>query len=166
MTPAYGGCRESASQVSGSHLLRLVSSSIGHLVAAALLLAPVSARATEEANAKLPPNPWGCQLCHASPEVTPDTVPGGATVPLTELGLSWASQSVEEADRLWSILASGNVDGDGCSTGFELGDPSGSYLPQDPPPADQSSNNPIENDCTLPLSEDSWSRLKALFDGS
>lgn len=133
---------------------------------AVCLCVPLSARATEAANIKLPPNPWGCQNCHAAAEVTPEVVPGSGIVPFTELGVQWAAQAPDEANRLWSDLATGNADGDGCSNGYELGDPSGSYLPQDPPPPDQSVFDPNVHDCTLPISGETWSRLKSLFDGN
>ena len=67
-------------------------------------------------------------------------------------------------DRFWSELALGNVDGDGCSNGYELGDPTGSFLPEGELPPDRSVSDPNENDCSLPISEESWSRLKSLFD--
>lgn len=143
-----------------------LSSRLAYALAVAVLVAPVSAWGTEEANLKLPPSKYGCQACHGSNAATPTTVPDGAIVPLTLLGLEWLSQSPREADRLWSELATGNVDGDGCSTGFELGDPSGEYQPDGTIPPDQSVSDPNQHDCTLPISDESWSRLKALFDGS
>jgi hypothetical protein len=147
-------------------LVSSASARLTYLAAAALVLLAGTARATEEANIKIPPNPWGCQLCHGGPSVTPEVVPPAEIVPFTELGLEWAAQADEEADRLWSILALGNVDGDGCSNGFELGDPGGTYLPENGPAPDRSTDDPLVNDCILPISEDSWSRLKSLFDGS
>jgi hypothetical protein len=128
------------------------------------LVVPVSVSATETANAKMPPNPYGCTLCHGGGAVTPTEVPPSAILPLRELGVRWALQDTDEANRLWSDLATGNVDGDGCSNGFELGDPSGSYLPDGPERPDLSVSDPNTHDCTLPISEESWSRLKSLFD--
>ena len=117
------------------------------------------------ASEKMPPNPYGCTLCHGAATVTPTEVPPGSVVPFTDLGVEWAFQASEEANRLWSDLASLNTDGDGCSNGFELGDPAGVYLPPegDPPP-DKSVSDPNVHDCTLPISDESWSRLKSLFD--
>lgn len=133
---------------------------------AVVLATPGSVWATEAANLKIPPNQWGCQLCHGGATVTPTTVPPGEQgfLPLTEIGMAWLSQSADEANRLWSDLAAGNVDGDGCSTGFELGDPSGSWLPGMPPGPEQGVHDPNNHDCALPISAESWSRLKALFD--
>lgn len=130
----------------------------------ACLVVPVSALATETANAKMPPNPYGCTLCHGAEAVTPVEVLPADILPLTEMGVSWAFQAPDEASRLWSDLAGGNVDGDGCSNGYEMGDPEGSYLPDGPDRADQTVSDPNVHDCTLPISEDSWSRLKSLFD--
>jgi len=141
-------------------LLKLTST----LLVAAFLAAPLSSWATETAQLKLPPNPWGCQNCHGAADVTPDTVSGTSIVPFTNLGLAWIAQSASEAQRLWSDLAVGNADGDGCSNGYELGDPSGSWLPEQAPGVDKSTGDPNLHDCTLPISEESWSRLKALFD--
>jgi len=140
------------------------SSKLAYALAVAVFMAPVSVWATEEANLKLPPSKYGCQACHGSDEATPTTVPDTAIVPLTPLGLDWVTQSFRETDRLWSDLAVGNVDGDGCSNGFELGDPSGGYLPAEALPPDLSVSDPNQHDCTLPVSEESWSRLKSLFD--
>jgi hypothetical protein len=143
-----------------------LSSKLAYALVVAILVMPVSVRATEEANLKLPPSKYGCQACHGSDVATPTTVPEGAIIPFTPLGLEWLSQSPEEADRLWSELALGNVDGDGCSTGFELGDPSGGFQPDGELPPDQSVSDPNQHDCTLPISDESWSRLKSLFDGN
>ena len=143
-----------------------LSSKLAYAFAAALLVAPASVWATEEANLKLPPSKYGCQACHGSAAVTPTIVPAESIIPFTALGLEWLSQSPEEADRLWSELALGNVDGDGCSTGFELGDPSGGYQPDGELPPDHSVSDPNQHDCTLPISDESWSRLKSLFDGN
>jgi hypothetical protein len=96
--------------------------------------------------------------------VTPTEVLPADILPLTEMGVSWAFQAPSEADRLWSELATGNVDGDGCSNGYEMGDPAGTYLPDGPERVDQTDLDPNVHDCTLPISEESWSRLKSLFD--
>ena len=142
-----------------------LSTRLAYALAVALLVAPVSVWATEAANLKLPPNKYGCQACHGSEAATPTSVPETAIIPLTALGLDWLSQSRLEEDRLWSELALGNVDGDGCSTGFELGDPSGAYEPGEALPPDLSISDPNQHDCALPISDESWSRLKSLFDG-
>ena len=142
------------------------SSILAHVLLAGALVAPVSVWATEAANLKLPPSPYGCQACHGSDQATPTTVPGTAIVPFTALGLDWLAQSPQEENRLWSDLAIGNVDGDGCSNGFELGDPSGAYVPDETESPDRSVSDPNQHDCTLPISEESWSRLKSLFDGN
>jgi hypothetical protein len=139
---------------------------LAYALAVVVLVTPVSVWATDGANLKLPPNKYGCQACHGSDQVTPTTVPAGAIVPLTALGLDWLSQSPEETNRLWSDLAISNVDGDGCSNGFELGDPAGAYQPDGTLPPDKSVSDPNQNDCTLPISDESWSRLKSLFDGN
>ena len=81
------------------------------------LVVPVSAWATETANTKMPPSAYGCTLCHGAKAVTPTAVLPADILPLTDMGVSWAFQAPEEADRLWSELATGNVDGDGCSNG-------------------------------------------------
>ena len=124
---------------------------------------PVSLWASDAANEKLPPNPYGCTVCHGAATVTPTEVPAGAILPITKLGVEWASQGPEE-NRIWSELALANVDGDGCSNGFELGDPSGTWLPDSEPRPDLSVHDPNVHDCTLPISDESWSRLKSLFD--
>ena len=142
-----------------------LSSRLGYALALALLVAPATVWATEAANLKLPPSEYGCQACHGSSAASATAVPANAIVPFTPLGLDWLSQSATEAERLWSELALGNVDGDGCSTGFELGDPTGAYEPDGTDPPDMSISDPNRSDCTLPISEESWSRLKSLFDG-
>jgi hypothetical protein len=128
------------------------------------LVVPVSAWATGTASAKMPPNPYGCTLCHGAEEVTPTEVPAAEILPLTEMGVAWAFQTSDESTRLWSDLSGGNVDGDGCSNGYEMGDPEGTYLPDGPERPDQTVSDPNVHDCTLPISEESWSRLKSLFD--
>ena len=136
----------------------------GYIAGIACLVMPVSAFATELAGTKMPPNAYGCTLCHGAEAVTPTEVLPADIVPFTDLGVQWAFQAEAEADRLWSDLAFGNVDGDGCSNGFELGDAAGTWLPDGPDRPDRSVSDPNVHDCTLPISEESWSRLKALFD--
>ena len=109
-------------------MLRLPSSLFAYVAGIACLVVRVSLWASEAANEKLPPNPYGCTVCHGAATVTPTEVPPDAILPFKELGVEWASQGAEEI-RVWSELALANVDGDGCSNGFELGDPSGSWLP-------------------------------------
>ena len=147
-------------------MVKRSSVAFAYFTGIALLAVPVSASASEVANTKIPPNSYGCTLCHGAEAVTPTEVPPDSIVPLTQLGLEWVSQAPDEANRLWSDLAVGNVDGDGCSNGYELGDPSGSYLPDGSQRLDESAFDPNVHDCTLPISEESWSRLKALFDGN
>lgn len=143
---------------------RLMHSFLPLALGAALCVAAAPTWATETANTKLPPNDWGCQLCHGASEVTVDAVPDASVLPLTDLGVEWFAQAAQESGRLWSDLAAGNVDGDGCTNGFELGDPSGSYLPGGAPRTGNNVHDPNIEDCSLPISEESWSRLKALFD--
>ena len=97
------------------HVFARQSSILAHVLLAGALVAPVSVWATEAANLKLPTSPYGCQACHGSDQATPTTVPGTAIVPFTALGLDWLAQSPQEENRLWSDLAIGNVDGDGCA---------------------------------------------------
>ena len=137
---------------------------IAYVAGITWLVVPVSAWATETANTKMPPNGYGCTLCHGAEAVTRTEVLPADILPLTDLGVEWATQASLEESRLWSELATGNVDGDGCSNGYELGDPAGTWLPESPPRPDQSVSDPNVHDCTLPISEESWSRLKSLFD--
>ena len=145
-------------------MFRRLTLIFGYSAGIACLVVPVSVWASQAANEKLPPNPYGCTACHGAATVTPTEVPPDAVLPFRDLGVEWASQAPKEADRLWSDLAYGNVDGDGCSNGFELGDPSGTWLPDGEGRPDLTVSDPNQHDCTLPISEESWSRLKSLFD--
>ena len=129
-----------------------------------LLSAATDARATVAAFTKIPPNAWGCTLCHRGAGATIDQVPLATANVRTPFGEQWRGLADAEIDRLWSVMASENADRDGCSNGCELNDPYGSYLPGSPPPTTQcAEGDPNVGDCTIPLNEDSWSTLKSLF---
>ncbi len=139
---------------------------------AALLLAalvlfvalPGHADATTDAFAKIPPNQWGCTLCHSASGATPESVPAATAASQTSFGEQWAGLSDQEIDRFWSAMAAKNADRDGCSNGCELNDPFGDFEPGGSPPNTAcAEGNPNLGDCTIPLNEDSWSTLKSLF---
>lgn len=135
------------------------------LAALALIVAlPGVADATTDAFVKIPPNEWGCTLCHAGSGATPDAVPLDTAAQRTAFGEQWAGLSNQEIDRLWSMMAGKNADRDGCSNGCELNDPFGDFEPGGRPPNTAcAEGDPNLGDCTIPLNEDSWSTLKSLF---
>ena len=131
---------------------------------AALLTAPAPVSATETAAAKIPPNEWGCTLCHAGTGVTPELVPEVVADEMNDFGSQWRDLAAVEVDRLWSEMALANADGDGCSNGCEMSDPAGEYVAGGPYPVRNcSAGDPNVVDCSLPLDEESWSTLKSLF---
>lgn len=106
---------------------------------------------------------YGCLNCHNGSGVTQSFVPAGAeALKMNVFGVAWLNNG-----KTWDeILASLNSDNDGCTNGFELGDPSGTWRVGQARPiipvADQ--NNPGNaSDCALPLNDQSWGVLKALF---
>ena len=135
----------------------------GLLLAATLFVLPVPAHAGEDDLRALPTdNRFGCANCHVGSGVTASFVPEATALTLNQFGLDWL-----EFGSAWSPeFAKANSDGDGCSNGFELGDPGGTWQPNDArltiPTADQ--RNPGDaSDCALPISEGSWGTLKSLF---
>lgn len=140
---------------------------IGVLAAVLGLLGSVVdvAHATEDAAIKMPPHDFGCTLCHAGSGATLESVPASTAATLTSFGDEWLQLAIDEADRLWSTMAGGNADGDGCSNGCELDDPRGIYLPDaEFQPESCAPGDPRESDCALPINEQSWGTLKSLFD--
>lgn len=135
------------------------------LAGAALACATAGpARATPNAADKIPPNEWGCTLCHRGAGATVDVVPAATAAVLSNFGGQWRGLSDAEIDRTWRAMASENADADGCSNGCELDDPFGNYVPGNPPPTTRcAEGDPNLGDCTIPLNDDSWSTLKALF---
>ncbi len=121
-----------------------------------------AARATEQDAAKIPPTDLGCTLCHSGPSATVDFIPPGGSESLTSFGRQWLSLGVAPGDRLWSEMAGLNADTDGCSNGYEMGDPDGDY-PAGATPKPRFLD-PSEQDCILPLDEQSWGNLKSLFE--
>lgn len=136
---------------------------LGLLLVAFLVLAtPVGA--TTEANTKIPPNDFGCTLCHGGSGVTTESVPAAVAGELKPFGQDWLQLANAEAARLWAQMAPLNSDDDGCSNGCELDDPTGAWLPERPTELSPCApGDPNESDCALPLNEGSWSTLKALF---
>lgn len=125
---------------------------------------PSDAAARPSANEKIPPNVWGCTLCHNGAGVAVDFVPASTASARTVFGQQWFELAPNEIDRAWGVMAALNADGDGCSNGCELRDPFGAYRPGDDPPTTRCADgDPNLADCTIPLNEDSWSTLKALF---
>lgn len=129
----------------------------------ALVVTVPSAYAGEDDLRALPTdNKFGCLNCHAGSGATASTVPASTALTLNQFGLDWLNFG-----SVWTPeFAARNSDGDGCSNGFEMGDPAGSWTPADSrisiPPADQ--RNPGDaSDCALPIGEDSWGTLKSLF---
>jgi hypothetical protein len=106
---------------------------------------------------------YGCLNCHNGAGATESFVPEGAEgLELNVFGVAWL-----ENGQTWDeMLADLNPDNDGCTNGFELGDPSGTWRPgQARPDIDpQEQSNPGNaSDCALPLNEASWGVLKGLF---
>jgi len=133
------------------------------LLGVAWLATPASSYAGEDDLRALPTeNRFGCLNCHAGNGATATTVPASTALNLNQFGLDWLNFG-----SVWSPeFAAQNSDGDGCSNGFEMGDPAGSWTPTDSrisiPLADQ--RNPGDaSDCALPIGEDSWGTLKSLF---
>ncbi len=104
---------------------------------------------------------YGCQNCHGGSGVTVVFVPSEQASQLNPFGEDWV-----ENERQWDAeLAQSNSDGDGCTNGFELGDPNGVWRPGQPRPTTSGArNNPGQlGDCALPINEETWGTLKALF---
>ena len=104
---------------------------------------------------------YGCQNCHDGSGVTTEFVPADQANQLNDFGEDWV-----ENGRIWNRdLAQANSDGDGCTNGFELSDPNGEWRPGFPRPTTSGArNNPgAQGDCALPLNEETWGTLKALF---
>jgi hypothetical protein len=122
-------------------------------LAAVALLCALSvgpAAATVQDQAQLPVQAeFGCMACHSGPSTTAHSVQTGEATQLNSFGRDWLLRG-----RVWSaLLAFENSDGDGCSNGYELGDPNGSWK-----------RNPgIPGDCLLPIGERSFGILKGLF---
>ena len=136
----------------------------GILAGVFALLPPATAHATAQAAAKIPPNDFGCTLCHAGTGATVEEVPAASASILTPFGEAWVRLAIAETDRLWADMAVGNADGDGCSNGCELDDPRGVFLPDEPfDPEVCAPGDPSVSDCALPINERSWSTLKSLF---
>lgn len=127
----------------------------------ALLVAPPPASATEAELQKLPRLDFGCLTCHSGSGVTSTAVPAGNASSFNAFGLAWL-----EFGSWTPELAERNDDGDGCTNGFELGDPTGNWGPEKPRPqlaGDEPGNPGDPGDCALPINEDSWGVLKSLF---
>lgn len=136
---------------------------IAALVTTAVALAsPVGATVT--AQDKVPPNSFGCTLCHAGTGVTATEVPPAVAATLQPFGNDWVSLAADESGRSWADMVAQSMDSDGdlCSNGYELGDPDGNYF-EDQQLEDRD-QDPNRDDCTLPLDEQSWGNLKALFE--
>jgi hypothetical protein len=132
----------------------------------ALALLSGSAGATTPQNEKIPPSEFGCRLCHAGSEVRADWVPEPVSRDqLTSFGQDWQDLAQEPDLRAWAEMAPLNSDGDGCTNGYELGDPRGEYLNPGTEPAHALGDvlDPNREDCLLPLDEQAWGTLKALF---
>ena len=128
-----------------------------------LALLAASAGASQPDLAALPTQPdFGCLSCHNGPSATATTVPVAEATQLNLFGRDWL-----RGGRVWNAtLAHENSDGDGCSNGYELGDPAGDWQPSDGylpvPPAEL--RNPGEpGDCLLPIGDRSFGILKGLF---
>lgn len=122
------------------------------------------AGATEDASRKIPPNSFGCAVCHAGSGADDVTVPVDTASELTNFGIDWEQLADQESGRLWADLAGQNSDDDGCSNGCELDDPRGEFLPDQPfVPVNCAPGDPRDSDCALPINEQSWSTLKSLF---
>jgi hypothetical protein len=118
-----------------------------------------SARATDLDAAKIPSNDYGCTLCHAGPSATVDFIPPGGSESFTSFGEQWLGLGATVNERSWATMADLNADDDGCSNGYEMGDPDGDGLD-----VTARSLNPSSTDCVLPLDEQSWGNLKSLFE--
>lgn len=132
---------------------------------AALLAAPGAASATQQELQELPRLDFGCLTCHAGSGVTASSVPAGSSNSFNAFGQAWLEW--RDAGKAWDKdFALRNDDGDGCSNGFELGDPGGDWRPGLPRPeqaGDEPGNPGDPGDCALPINEDSWGVLKSLF---
>jgi hypothetical protein len=129
------------------------------LVLAVVCVSASSAGATDLDAAKIPPNNYGCTLCHSGPSATVDFIPPGGSESFTSFGEQWLGLDADPDNRSWATMAERNADDDGCSNGYEMGDPDGDGLDVTP-----RSLNPSVTDCVLPLDEQSWGDLKSLFE--
>ncbi|MFO7652248.1 MAG: hypothetical protein R6X25_00320 [Candidatus Krumholzibacteriia bacterium] len=120
------------------------------------LLLPVAATATEADMAELPMvQPNLCLTCHTV------AAPQPASSELNPFGADFLANG-----RLWDqTLAQKDSDGDGCLNGAEIGDVDGDGQVDGNVTA-QSGNPGVPGDCAANLAdEQTWSSLKALFDG-
>lgn len=124
------------------------------------LVAPGGALASVDDQLRLPVQlAAGCQSCHAGSGVTATEVPAEVSGELTAFGEDWLSYG-----REWNPdIAAANSDGDPCANGFELGDSSGTWKPEDGYLVAPGNMDPSQADCTLPVDERSFGVLKSLF---
>lgn len=145
-------------------LHRRVAFAILLATAATLASFPVVVHATEEQMLRLPTFVSGCLTCHDGSSVKEDFVPEGtAALVMNPFGDDWTDNG-----KVWdAVLALLNSDNDGCTNGFELGDPKGKWRPgaerPDLDPAGETHNPGAASDCALPIDSQSWGVLKALF---
>ncbi len=123
---------------------------VGGLVA----LVAATGRANSGLMAQLPLSaPVGCANCHSGATAT--TVP--ADHALNNFGVDFKNNG-----SVWNAaLASLDSDADGCTNGSEVGDADGNGQPD--ANVSQENSNPGTADCTNGPIDETWGRLKSLF---